>query len=282
MSLIDAVGLWPTFCVCLGTLYFWMWIFDRYYKRRWPHQMRGGREGGKEGGKKRLYEKGRRGGRGRLDTEEEEAELELLGINKPPASFPPPSSLPPSDSTEDPFPPRPLPSLSEPSTILSKAHIKRLVASLPERDAMRKWVKVYCMSRDGASLSTLLYKVMAERKLSSFLLVIEDSWGYVFGGYCPCPFQNATGYYGTGESFVFKFHPQFTLYKWTGKNDYFILSNAQHLAMGGGGGFAFQLDDELDTGVSGPSDTYGNTRLSSRHVFKCLSIEVWGFGDIHD
>jgi len=32
---------------------------------------------------------------------------------------------------------------------------------------------------------------------------------------------------------VFKFHPQFTLYKWTGKNDYFILSNAQHLAMGG-------------------------------------------------
>ena len=41
-------------------------------------------------------------------------------------------------------------------------------------------------------------QVMAERKLSSFLLVIEDSWGYVFGGYCPCPFQNATGYYGTG------------------------------------------------------------------------------------
>jgi hypothetical protein len=38
-----------------------------------------------------------------------------------------------------------------------------------------------------------------------------------------------------------------------------------------------QLDDELDTGVSGPSDTYGNTRLSSRHIFKCLSIEIWGF-----
>lgn len=38
-----------------------------------------------------------------------------------------------------------------------------------------------------------------------------------------------------------------------------------------------QLDDELDTGVSGPSDTFGNTRLSSRHIFKCLSIEIWGF-----
>ena len=56
-----------------------------------------------------------------------------------------------------------------------------------------------------------------------------------------------------------------------------LRSNAQHLAMGGGGSFAFQLDDELDTGVSGPSETFGNTRLSSRGMFKCLSVEVWGF-----
>ena len=39
---------------------------------------------------------------------------------------------------------------------------------------------------------------MSERKLTSFLIIIEDSWGYIFGGYCPCSFQNATGYYGTG------------------------------------------------------------------------------------
>jgi hypothetical protein len=43
------------------------------------------------------------------------------------------------------------------------------------------------------------------------------------------------------ECFVFKFHPEFTAYHWTGKNDYFMLSNAQHLAMGGGGSFAFQV-----------------------------------------
>jgi hypothetical protein len=82
------------------------------------------------------------------------------------------------------------------------------------------------------------------------------------------------------ECFVYKFHPEFTVYKWTGKNDYYVLSNPNHLAMGGGGGFAFQLDDELDTGVSGPSDTFGNTRLSSRGMFKCLSIEIWGFDEI--
>jgi len=49
---------------------------------------------------------------------------------------------------------------------------------------------------------------------------------------------------------------------------------------GGGGGFAFQLDDELDTGVSGPSDTFGNPRLSSRGIFKCLSVEVWCFDEL--
>lgn len=56
----------------------------------------------------------------------------------------------------------------------------------------------------------------------------------------------------TRECFVFKFHPEFTVYPWTGKNDYFVLTNAQHLAMGGGGSFAFQVScvDE-SIGLSG-------------------------------
>ncbi len=39
------------------------------------------------------------------------------------------------------------------------------------------------------------------------------------------------------------------VYKWTGANELFTLSNDNCFAMGGGGdGFAIQLDDELDTG----------------------------------
>lgn len=149
------------------------------------------------------------------------------------------------------------------------------MGALPDRDAMRQWVKVYCMSRDGASLSTLLYKMLSHKRASSFLVIIEDSWGYVFGGYSATAFKTSPSYYGSGESFVFKFHPEFSVYRWTGLNDYFVLSNTSHLAMGGGGGFAFQLDDELDTGVSGPSETYGNPRLSSRGLFKCLDLELY-------
>ena len=46
--------------------------------------------------------------------------------------------------------------------------------------------------------------------------------------------------------------------------------------MGGGGdGFAIQLDDELDTGVSNRSATFNNETLSSSEFFKCLNVEVW-------
>lgn len=47
------------------------------------------------------------------------------------------------------------------------------------------------------------------------------------------------------------------------------------LCIGGGEGFAFQLDEELDTGVSNRSGTYHNQQLSSSEFFKTLNVEVW-------
>lgn len=91
-----------------------------------------------------------------------------------------------------------------------------------------------------------------------------------FGRFCfPLPPQESHDYYGTGESFVFSFHPTFKAHRWTGANDYFVISSDSWLAMGGGGGgFAFQIDDELDAGESNPSETFGNPRLSSNEFFR--------------
>jgi TLD len=110
------------------------------------------------------------------------------------------------------------------------------------------------------------------------VIIVQDSWGYVFGGYIAHALEKKAFYYGNGESFVFSLSgssaPQ--CYKWTGKNDMFMISDSNCFAMGGGGGgFAFQLDDELDTGVSDCSDTYNNGQLSSSEFFKCLNLEVW-------
>lgn len=99
------------------------------------------------------------------------------------------------------------------------------------------------------------------------------------GGYIAHAIENKHRYYGTGDSFVFTVAPVLQAYKWTGVNDMFVVSFNQTIAMGGGGdGFAFQLDSELDTGVSNKSDTFGNECLSSSEFFKCLNVEVWDIG----
>ena len=113
---------------------------------------------------------------------------------------------------------------------------------------------------------------------SSSVIVVQDSWGYVFGGYIAHALETKAFYYGNGESFVFSINGLSTPthYKWTGQNNLFIVSDHNCFAMGGGGsGFAFQLDDELDTGVSNCSATYNNGQLSSSEFFKCLNVEVW-------
>jgi hypothetical protein len=113
---------------------------------------------------------------------------------------------------------------------------------------------------------------------SSSIIVVQDSWGYIFGGYIAHAIENKGKYYGNGENFVFSLSGVSTpqCYKWSGGNNLFIISDSSCFAMGGGGdGFAFQLDDELDTGISNRSATYNNGQLSSSEFFKCLNLEVW-------
>merc|ERR1711871_362057 len=89
------------------------------------------------------------------------------------------------------------------------------------------------------------------------------------------------GFYGTGESFVFSLRPHAVKYRWSGRNEYFCLSDGLRLAMGAGtdasGGFAFSLDEDLDAGISNESDTFNNKVLASNEFFRCMNIEVWTF-----
>ena len=107
-------------------------------------------------------------------------------------------------------------------------------------------------------------------------MLVEDSWGHVFGAFIGNPIQNSSNYYGSAESFVFSLSPIAKKYKWTGANNYFVISDHNHFCVGGGGdGFAFQLDDELDTGVSNRSATFDNEQLASSEFFKTLNVELW-------
>ena len=113
------------------------------------------------------------------------------------------------------------------------------------------------------------------------MLVVQDSWGYCFGAFIPTSLTTAHGsrYYGGGETWLYSFHnqapEQVGVYRWTRANELFILSSERQLAIGGGGGFGLQLDDDLDNGVSNPCATFENLRLSSTEFFKTLNVELF-------
>jgi hypothetical protein len=44
--------------------------------------------------------------------------------------------------------------------------------------------------------------------------------------------ENKASYYGNGESFVFSLQPTAAVHRWTGVNNFFVISNLNNFAMG--------------------------------------------------
>ncbi|XP_068253384.1 oxidation resistance protein 1 isoform X7 [Nyctibius grandis] len=168
------------------------------------------------------------------------------------------------------------PNLSDPSELLQPEQIEKLTKSLPPRTIGYPWTLVYSTSKHGMSLKTL-YRTMLGLD-TPVLLVIKDSDGQVFGALASEPFKVSDGFYGTGETFMFTFSPDFEVFKWTGDNMFFIKGDMDSLAFGGGGGeFALWLDGDLYHGRSHSCKTFGNHTLSKREDFIIQDIEIWAF-----
>ncbi|NXN08626.1 OXR1 protein, partial [Indicator maculatus] len=168
------------------------------------------------------------------------------------------------------------PNLSDPSELLQPDQIEKLTKSLPPRTIGYPWTLVYSTAKHGMSLKTL-YRTMLGLD-TPVLLVIKDSDGQVFGALASEPFKVSDGFYGTGETFMFTFSPEFEVFKWTGDNMFFIKGDMDSLAFGGGGGeFALWLDGDLYHGRSHSCKTFGNHTLSKREDFIIQDIEIWAF-----
>jgi len=153
--------------------------------------------------------------------------------------------------------------------------------SLPPRLRMAKaWKLIYALDQHGMSMSTLYNK---SRKSGPQVLAIRDIDGNVFGGFLSQELQPRTGYYGSGECFLWKVTDTNSLkiFRWTGKNNYCILSETSFIAMGGGDGkFGLWLDGEFDHGSSSTCATFENEPLvedQSDGEFFCEKFELWGF-----
>ncbi|XP_051527720.1 oxidation resistance protein 1-like isoform X2 [Myxocyprinus asiaticus] len=168
------------------------------------------------------------------------------------------------------------PNLNEPSDLLRPDQIEKLAKHLPPRTIGYPWSLAFSTSKHGMSIKSL-YRAMQGQE-SPVLMVIKDSDGQLFGAFASEPFKVSDGFYGTGETFLFTFCPDFKVFKWTGDNLFFIKGDPDSLAFGGGGGeFGLWLDGDLYHGRTNSCKTFGNPMLSKTEDFYLQDIEIWAF-----
>ncbi|XP_036901710.1 nuclear receptor coactivator 7 isoform X3 [Sturnira hondurensis] len=169
-----------------------------------------------------------------------------------------------------------LPTLQPQSALLENMHIEQLARRLPARVQGYPWRLAYSTLEHGTSLKTL-YRKSASLD-SPVLLVIKDMDNQIFGAYATHPFKFSDHYYGTGETFLYTFSPNFKVFKWSGENSYFINGDISSLELGGGGGrFGLWLDADLYHGRSNSCSTFNNDILSKKEDFIVQDLEVWTF-----
>uniref|UniRef100_A0A8C9NAN1 TBC/LysM-associated domain containing 2 n=1 Tax=Serinus canaria TaxID=9135 RepID=A0A8C9NAN1_SERCA len=165
--------------------------------------------------------------------------------------------------------------LSTPSSILRDREIEELGPHLPPRLTQQPWHLLYSTGRDGFSLRTL-YRSGA-RPDSPALLLIRDTEAQAFGAFSATAIRPSSGFYGTGETFLFSFCPELKVFRWTGRNDFFVKGDVNLLMVGGASRrFGLWLDGDLHHGGSQPCETLDNETLSHREEFCIQDLEMWG------
>lgn len=95
---------------------------------------------------------------------------------------------------------------SERARLLTPAVAEEIRIMVPERQRIEdEWNLVYSLDQDGASLGTLYEKCSTyEGTRSSFVLVVKDNEGGLFGAYLSDPPHPSAHYFGNGECFLWR------------------------------------------------------------------------------
>lgn len=165
--------------------------------------------------------------------------------------------------------------------IIHKHVMQQINEALPSIHRTKKWKRVYSIARDGDNFSTMLDRV---GDYNGTLFVIETTKGEILGGFAATPWAAGSRvFFGSGQSFLFRVdredHDTVEIFQWTGRNAFCQLCDVEksYLGMGGGGNFAFALEDGFTRGSTGPSATFGNPSLASNSPFDVFSFEVYAF-----
>jgi hypothetical protein len=98
---------------------------------------------------------------------------------------------------------------------------------------MREWKLLFTINHDGVSYQTFYNNL---RSRDNTVILINDHKGSVFGAYCTEEWRIKSHFYGTGESFVFKFDDDddIKVFGYTQLNDKVQFSDENCLMIGGG------------------------------------------------
>ncbi|NXK87090.1 TLDC2 protein, partial [Formicarius rufipectus] len=153
--------------------------------------------------------------------------------------------------------------------------VPQLGPQLPPRLTQQPWQLLCSTRRDGFSLHTLYRR--GGLPGSPALLLIRDTEAQAFGAFSSSAIRCSSGFYGTGENFLFSFSPELKVFRWTGRNNFFVKGDVNLLMFGGGSGqFGLWLDGDLHRGGSRPCDTFDNEPLAAREEFCIQDLELWG------
>jgi len=101
----------------------------------------------------------------------------------------------------------------------------------------------------------------------------------VLGAYLGESFEPTYRYCGTTDTFLYSMYPVETRYKWSRKNDYFVMGRKDKLVIGGGGdGPGLQFDSMISEGSSQSCVTFENEPLAGSSTrFQILKLELFWF-----
>jgi len=172
--------------------------------------------------------------------------------------------------------------------ILSRDVLKEVYQWLPRRFTLNQPKLIYSTSEHGTSLSTFFNKVTGHEPT---FIVIKTDQSEVIGAFCSVDWGKRPArqaYFGTGESFVCKLFPTCRCYSWVGLQlgentphsaQLFMLADSSQISIGGGGGCAITMNEDLLHGRSEHCETFDNEPLVASHngIFAVAVMEVFAF-----
>ncbi|KAH0800151.1 TLD family protein [Histomonas meleagridis] len=162
------------------------------------------------------------------------------------------------------------------SSILDSSSSIPLRSSLPLRFKTLKWFLKYRLSRDGVSYQALSSTL---KRIRSCVILIKTSTGDTIGFFSSNGVSvSSTSSYGSGDSFVFTYTPQFVCYRWARTAKYFTYYSQDELMCGSSNAAAIYLDRNLMKGFSEKCKAFNSLQLTSKVQFKVIDLEVWGIG----